>query len=68
MNGGAIRGRIVPANPFALATFAAPSPGAPVSGMIGAHVVAVDAETGSVSARGDAGRLELQRGKSADAV
>jgi hypothetical protein len=47
---GAIRGRIVPANPFALATLAAPSPGVPVSGMVGAHVVAVDAETGSVIA------------------
>jgi hypothetical protein len=50
LNVGAIRGRIVPANPFALATFAAPSPGAPVSGIVGAHVVAVDAETGSVIA------------------
>ncbi len=50
LNVGAIRGRIVPANPFALATFAAPSPGVPVSGMMGAHVVAVDAETGSVIA------------------
>jgi hypothetical protein len=50
LNVGAIRGRIVPANPFALATLAAPSPGVPVSGMIGAHVVAVDAVTGSVIA------------------
>ena len=50
LNVGAIRGRIVPANPFALATLAAPSPGPPVSGMVGAHVVAVDAETGSVIA------------------
>ena len=50
LNVGAIRGRIVPANPFALATLAAPSPGLPVSGMVGAHVVAVDAETGSVIA------------------
>jgi hypothetical protein len=50
LNVGAIRGRIVPANPFTLATFAAPSPGVPVSGMMGAHVVAVDAETGSVIA------------------
>jgi hypothetical protein len=50
LNVGAIRGRIVPANPFALATFAAPSPGVPVSGIVGAHVVAVDAETGSVIA------------------
>jgi hypothetical protein len=50
LNVGVIRGRIVPANPFALATFAAPSPGVSVSGMVGAHVVAVDAETGSVIA------------------
>jgi hypothetical protein len=50
LNVGAIRGRIVPANAFALAQFAAPSPGSPVTGMVGAHVVAVDAETGSVIA------------------
>jgi hypothetical protein len=37
-------------NPFALAQFAAPSPGSAVSGMVGAHVVAVDADTGSVIA------------------
>jgi hypothetical protein len=50
LNVGAIRGRIIPANPFALAQFGAPSPGSPVSGMVGAHVVAVDADTGSVIA------------------
>ncbi len=50
LNVGAIRGRIVPANPFALAAFAAPSPGVLVTGMVGAHVVAVDADTGSVIA------------------
>ena len=50
LNVGAIRGRIVPANPFALAQFAAPSPGSLVTGMVGAHVVAVDADTGSVIA------------------
>jgi hypothetical protein len=50
LNVGYIRGRIVPANPFALATLAAPSPGSPVSGMVGAHVVAIDAETGAVIA------------------
>ena len=50
LNLGAIRGRIVPANPFALAQFAAPSPGSPVTGMVGAHLVVVDAETGSVIA------------------
>jgi len=47
---GAIRGRVVPANPFALATLAAPSPGSAVTGMVGTHVVAVDADTGSVIA------------------
>jgi hypothetical protein len=50
LNVGAIRGRIVPANPFALAQFAAPLPGSPVTGMVGAHVVAVDADTGSAIA------------------
>ena len=50
LNVGAIRGRIVPANPFALATLAAPSPGSAVTGMVGAHVVAVDAGSGSVIA------------------
>jgi Matrixin len=50
LNVGAIRGRIVPANPFALAQFAASSPGSAVTGMVGAHVVAVDADTGSVIA------------------
>jgi hypothetical protein len=47
---GAIHGRVVPANPFALATLAAPSPGSAVTGMVGTHVVAVDADTGSVIA------------------
>ena len=47
---GAIRGRVVPANPFALAALAAPSPGSAVTGMVGTHVVAVDADTGSVIA------------------
>jgi Matrixin len=50
LNVGAISGRIVPANPFALAQFAAPSPGSPVTGIVGAHLVAVDADTGSVIA------------------
>ncbi|HXN27230.1 MAG TPA: hypothetical protein VN902_08930 [Candidatus Acidoferrales bacterium] len=36
--------------PCVFCAFAAPSPGAPVSRMIGAHIVAVDAETGSVIA------------------
>ncbi len=47
---GAIRGRIVPANPFALATISAPSSGASVSGIFGAHVVAVDTGSGAVVA------------------
>lgn len=47
---GAISGRVVPANPFALATLAAPSPGSFVTGIFGAHVVAVDSDTGAVIA------------------
>ena len=47
---GAISGRVVPANPFALATLAAPSPGTFVTGVFGAHVVAVDSDTGAVIA------------------
>jgi len=50
VNIGAIRGQVLPANPFALATLAAPSPGTSVTGIFGAHVVAVDSETGSVIA------------------
>lgn len=47
---GAIRGRVVPANPFALARLPAPSAGASVTGIFGAQVVAVDADTGAVIA------------------
>jgi len=47
---GAIRGRIVPANPFALAAISAPSSGASVSVIFGAHVVAVDTGSGAVVA------------------
>src|ERR1700722_1330375 len=50
VNVGSIHGRILPANPFALATFPASSPGSFVTGMVGAHVVAVDATTGAVIA------------------
>jgi hypothetical protein len=50
VNVGAISGRVVPANPFALATIAAPSPGSFVTGIFGAHVVAVDNDTGAVIA------------------
>ena len=49
-NIGALRGRILPANPFALATLPAPSPGNSVTGIFAAHVVAVDADTGAVMA------------------
>ena len=50
VNVGAIRGQILPANPFSLATFPPPSPGSFVTGVFGAHVVAVDADTGAVVA------------------
>ncbi len=50
VNVGAIRGQVLPANPFALATLPQPYPGASVTGIFGAHVVAVDAATGSVIA------------------
>lgn len=47
---GFISGRILPANPFALADFPATSPGEYVTGIFGAQVVAVDAATDSVVA------------------
>jgi hypothetical protein len=47
---GSIRGQVLPANPFVLADLQAPSPGASVTGIFGAHVVAVDSDTGSVIA------------------
>lgn len=50
VNLGAIRGRILPANPFVLATLPAPYPGENVTGVFGAHVVAIDADTGAVVA------------------
>jgi hypothetical protein len=50
LNIGALRGRVTPANPFALATFPDPSPGSSVTDVVGAHVVAVDADTGAVVA------------------
>ncbi len=50
LNVGAIRGQVLPANPFALAAIPAPSPGASVTGIFGAHVVAVDTDTGAVIA------------------
>jgi hypothetical protein len=50
VNIGTISGRILPANPFALANIPAPVTGSFVTGIFGAHVVAVDADTGSVIA------------------
>ncbi len=47
---GAIRGRVLPANPFALATIPQPYAGASVTGIFGAHVVAVNADSGAVTA------------------
>lgn len=47
---GYISGRVLPANPFALADFPATSAGEYVTGMFGAQVVAVDAASGSVVA------------------
>jgi len=50
VNIGAIRGHILPANPFALAALPAPSAGVSVTGIFAANVVAVDADTGAVIA------------------
>ncbi|HUO34651.1 MAG TPA: matrixin family metalloprotease [Candidatus Acidoferrum sp.] len=47
---GTIRGALVPANPFALATIPSPAAGMNVTGIFGGHVVAVDEDTGSVVA------------------
>ncbi len=45
-----LRGKVQPANPFALADIPAPAPGSFVTGIVGAHVVAVDSDSGSVIA------------------
>lgn len=50
VNAGSISGRILPANPFALALEPPPSAGQPVTGIFGSQVVAVDANTGAVVA------------------
>jgi hypothetical protein len=50
VNIGAIRGQILPANPFALANLPAPSTGSSVTGMVGAQVVVLDADTGAIVA------------------
>lgn len=47
---GSIRGQVLPANPFALASIPQPYAGGSVTGIFGAHVVAVDAASGSVIA------------------
>jgi len=47
---GAIRGRILPANPLSLSALPATGPGMAVTGYYGTHVVAVDAQTGQVVA------------------
>jgi hypothetical protein len=48
MNIGTISGRILPANPFALANIPAPATGSFVTGIFGSHVVFVDVDTCSV--------------------
>ncbi len=50
INVGAIRGRILPANPFALATQPPPSAGQSVTGIFGTQIIAVDDITGEVVA------------------
>ncbi len=50
VNVGSISGRILPANVFALANLPSPSAGSFVTGLVGAHVVALDADTGAVAA------------------
>jgi Matrixin len=47
---GSIQGRILAANPFVLADVPPPSTGSSVTGIVGAHVVALDADTGAVIA------------------
>lgn len=50
INIGTIRGRVLPANPFALVAFPSPPPGGSVTGVFGAHVVVTDSDTGAVIA------------------
>ncbi len=47
---GTIRGRVIPANPFALAIFPPTAPGQNVTGIFGTQVVALDADTGATVA------------------
>ncbi len=55
VNIGTISGQVLPANPFALAAMPSPAPGQSLTGIFGAHVVAVDADTGAVVAGALAG-------------
>ncbi|HWQ03143.1 MAG TPA: hypothetical protein VNL38_01565, partial [Candidatus Nitrosotenuis sp.] len=48
-NVGVISGRVLPANPISLVVADQPIPG-PLTGIFGAHVVAVDADSGAVVA------------------
>ncbi|MGH9775750.1 MAG: matrixin family metalloprotease [Candidatus Acidiferrales bacterium] len=50
INVGTISGRILPANPFAISVAPSPSPGNSITGIFGAYVVAVDADSGAVVA------------------
>ncbi|MGH9745865.1 MAG: matrixin family metalloprotease [Candidatus Acidiferrales bacterium] len=50
MNVGSISGRILSANPFALANIPAPATSSFVTGIFGAHVVALDSDSGAVAA------------------
>lgn len=50
VNVGSLRGTITTANPFALANQPPPATGSFVTGIVGAHVVAVDQSSGSVFA------------------
>lgn len=52
---GTISGQVLPANPFALAALPSPAPGQSLTGIFGAHVVAVDADSGAVVAGAFAG-------------
>ncbi len=50
VNVGAIRGRVLPANPFSLVEFPSPPSGTSVTGVFGAHVVVLDSDTGAIVA------------------
>lgn len=50
VNVGVIRGRVLPANSFSLALLPSPTAGTSVTGIFGAHVVAVDSDNGGVVA------------------